>query len=94
VNDNGKKRGGGIMETGTIGALLFRMLGVVMLLLGILIFLTIPVSYFSLLNADVLRDTYFIVNESIIWGGVFVIGGCVFLLLSKPLGRILAKGLE
>jgi hypothetical protein len=82
------------MKTEVFGALLFRMLGVVMLLLGILIFLTIPVSYFSLLNADVLRDTYFIVNESIIWGGVFVIGGCVFLLLSKQLGRIFAKGLE
>jgi hypothetical protein len=75
------------MNTEVLGALLFRILGVVMLLSGVLIFLAIPISYFSLLNTDVLRDAYFIANESVIWGGLFVVGGFVFMVFSKPLGR-------
>jgi hypothetical protein len=75
------------MNTEVLGALLFRILGVVMLLSGVLIFLAIPISYFSLLNTDVLRDAYFIANESVIWGELFVVGGFVFMVFSKPLGR-------
>ena len=82
------------MTPETAATLLFRMLGVVMLLSGFFSFIAIPVSYFSLLNTSGPHDTYFVVGGSVIWGVLSGVGGFAAILFSKALGRLLAKGLR
>jgi hypothetical protein len=76
-----------------IGTLLFRLLGVVMLTLGMLSVLGMSISYFYLVNAVASHDTYFVVGESLVSGGILLAIGALFLIFSKPLGRLLSKGL-
>ena len=82
------------MKIETIGALLFRALGVAVFLLGIYSGLRMAILYFSFLNSNVLQDSYFVVGESIIWVGLLFIGGALFVIFSKALGRLIAKGLQ
>ena len=74
--------------------LLFRMLGIVMLLLAFFSLVAVPVSYFSLLSVSASNDTYFVAGGSVIWGGLLGVGGFAVILFSKALGRLLAKGLR
>jgi hypothetical protein len=75
-----------------LGALLVRALGVVMFLLGLQALLG-PVIWSLFLSSRQHQDTYFVVGPSIVWVGVLFLSGVVFLVFSKPLGRLLAKGL-
>ena len=82
------------MKIETVGALLFRALGVVMFLLGTHAVLGPAIWYFSLLDARALQDSYFIAGPSIIWSGLLFIGGTLFVIFSRALGRLLGKGLQ
>ena len=82
------------MKTETIGALLFRALGVVMFVFGAFTALSTAISYFSFVHTGALRDTYFVMSEFITWGGLLLLSGAIFLFFSKVFGRMLASGLQ
>lgn len=84
------------MTIEAIGALLFRMLGMVLLLLGTFAIAGMAVSYVSFPQVhDVpqLHDVYYVGGESIVLAALFLISGALFTFFSKPLGRVLTKGL-
>jgi hypothetical protein len=81
------------MKTEIVAALLVRTLGLGMFLLGALIFAQMGISYFLLRNEVIIgQDTYFVVNSSL--QILMLVGGLALLVFSKPLGRLLAKGLQ
>jgi len=81
------------MKVEIIGALLIRMLGVIILLLGILMIIGTAISYIEMKQMSPIHDTYFVVSN-IIWGPINFLLGMLLLLFSKKLGHYLAKGLE
>ena len=79
-----------------IAALLFRTLGVILFLTSLFVFISLAISYYSVsssTHADITHNVYFFVFDTIIWGSILSITGLIFIFLSKPLGRLLAKGL-
>ena len=74
------------------GALLVRALAVVLFLLGIQALLG-PVIWSLAFVSPPTHDTYFVVGPSIVWVGVLFLSGVLLLVFSKPLGRLLARGL-
>jgi hypothetical protein len=81
------------MTIEAVGALLFRMLGVVLLLLGALTVVGMAVSYVSVPQVQV-HDVYYVVGESTVLAALLLISGALFTFCSKPLGRVLTKGLQ
>ncbi len=82
------------MKPEIIGALLFRMLGVLMFLLGAVPLIGTAIAYFSLSIQAQANDVYFVLNQSLLWLASLVVLGCILLLFSKKFGRLLARGLE
>jgi len=86
------------MNIETIGALLFRALGVVLFLLGMHALLGQVLWYVYFVNQRLqntyVHDTYFVAGPSIIWVVLLFLSGALCLLFSKALGRVLARGLQ
>jgi uncharacterized membrane protein YidH (DUF202 family) len=82
------------MTLENIGTIVMRALGVVMILFGTLSALAAVISYYEIIKDVALHDTLFVNFYSLRWSGTLVVVGILFLLLSKPLGRLLAKGLN
>lgn len=89
------------MNMAGIGALLARAAAVFLLVAGWTIgllsslLLSMPVPLFT---GDVsLHDTYYVIASpwvGLVFGGAFTVLSVTVFLLSKPIGRMLAKGLD
>lgn len=82
------------MKPEIIGALLFRMLGVLMFLVGAIPLIGTAIAYMSLSIQGEAKDIYFVLNQSLYWLIILVAFGSMLLLFSKRFGRLLARGLE
>lgn len=81
------------MKPEIAGALLFRLLGVVMLLLAVFSVLGDLTTHLYVANAVASHDTYYVVGSSIAQSLLLVTFGIVLVVFSKALGRLLSKGL-
>lgn len=81
------------MNIEVVGTLIIRVLGLVMVLLGLFIMLSLLFSFLAIESMPMWHDTYIVLNESIIWGGFFIIAGTIMIVCSNALGRLLVKGL-
>ena len=82
------------MKPKTFGTLLFRILGVLMLLLGVVPLIGTAIAYVSLSKPGQASDVYFVLNQTLYWSVFFVALGAVFLFFSRSFGRLLARGLD
>jgi hypothetical protein len=83
---------GSNLTSQTVAALLIRLLGVVMLVLGVLSFIGTIISYAYLPNSVALHDTYLVAGNALP-DVIVILSGALFLFFSKPLGRLLSRGL-
>jgi len=84
------------MTIESISALLFRMLGILLLLSGLLSIVGTAMTYASLAHLRDLpqmQDTYYVVGNGTFAAALLLLGA-LCLVLSRPLGRVLAKGLQ
>jgi hypothetical protein len=84
------------MTIEAVAALLFRIGGVVLLLLGLFSIAGTAMTYAALAqlrNVPQMQDTYYVVGN---WTfpAALVLIGALCLVFSRPLGRVLAKGLQ
>lgn len=80
------------MEIEKIAALSARIIGVISLSLGLFIVLSLIIAYF-LPKPVSYHDVYYVINDTIIFGGLFILFGGCMIVFSKPIGRFLSKGL-
>ena len=81
------------MNIKSISALATRIIGAISLTFGLLILISLAIAYVTV-NYDIHHDVYYFLYDGILSGSAFVIIGILLIVFSKPIGRLLARGLE
>ena len=81
------------MDINSISALATRIIGAIALIFGLLILGSLAVAYITV-NYNIHHDVYYFLYDGILSGSSFVIIGTLLIVFSKPIGKLLARGLE
>ena len=81
------------MDINSISALATRIIGAMSLIFGLLILGSLTVAYITV-NYNIHHDVYYFLYDGILSGSAFVIIGTLLIVFSKPIGKLLARGLK